>query len=126
MNLRNPSVRGMPSYMLHQKNARAKHSGRSNAISKTILKNNLAKLVLDITDGFSLTSVDHFDACNNQAHQGLCNRDIIVSPFGGLRKILCLDPLQHTTVGSGPLCYVEFSATSISCSSLTGKRSGTT
>ncbi len=35
------------------------------------------------------------------------NRDIIDSPFGGLHKILCMDPLQHTHVGGGPLWYGE-------------------
>ena len=89
--------------MLHQINARANNSGRSNAISKTNLMNMFAKLVLDITDECSLTSADHFDACNMQAHRGLCNRDIIDSPFSGLHKILCMDPLQHTHVGGGPL-----------------------
>ena len=106
-NLRNPAVRGMTSCMLHQINARANNSGRSNATSKTNLMNNFAKLVLDITDECSLTSADHFDACNKQAHRGLCNRDIIDSPFGGLHKILCMDPLQHTPVGGGPLWYGE-------------------
>jgi hypothetical protein len=66
---------------LHQINARANNSGRSNAISKTNLMNNFAKLVLDITDKCSLTSTDHFDACSKQAHRGLCNRDIIDSSF---------------------------------------------
>ena len=69
--------------------------------------NNFARLVLDITDECSLTSADHFDACNKQAHRGLCNRDIIDSPFGGLHKILCMDPLQHTPRGGGPLWYGE-------------------
>jgi hypothetical protein len=93
--------------MLHQINARANNSGRSNAISKTNLMNNFAKLVVDITDECSLTSANHFDACNKQARRGLCNRDIIDSPFGGLHKILCMDPLQHTPVGGGPLWYWE-------------------
>jgi hypothetical protein len=106
-NLRNPAVRGMTNCMLHQINARANNSGRSNAISKTNLMNNFAKLVLDITDECSLTSADHFDACSKQAHRGLCNRDIIDSPFGGLHKILCMDPFQHTPVGGGPLWYGE-------------------
>ena len=93
--------------MLHQINARANNSGRSYANSKTNLMNNFAKLVLDITDECSLTSADHFDACSKQAHQGLCTRDIFDSPFGGLHKILCMDPLQHTPVSGGPLWYVE-------------------
>ncbi len=67
-NLRNPAVHGITSCMLHQINARANNSERSNAISKTNLMNNFAKLVLDITDECSLTSADHFDACNKQAH----------------------------------------------------------
>ncbi len=54
-NLRNPAVRGMTSCMLHQISARANNSGRGNAISKTNLMNNFAKLVLDITDECSLT-----------------------------------------------------------------------
>ena len=102
-NLRNPAVRGMTSCMLHQKKARANNARRSNAICKTNLMNNFVKLVLDITNECSLTSVDHFDACSKQSHRGLCNRDIIDSPFGGLHKILCMDPLQHTLVGGGPL-----------------------
>ena len=73
--------------------------------SKTNLMNNFAKLVLDITDECSLTSADHFDACNKQALRGLCNRDIIDSPFGGLHKILCRDPSQHTPVGGVPVLY---------------------
>jgi hypothetical protein len=72
------------------------------------LTNNFAKLVLiDIIDECSLTSSDHFDTCNKQAHRDLCNRDIIDSPFGGVHKILFMDPLQHTTVGGGPLWYGE-------------------
>lgn len=106
-NLRNPAVRGMTSCSLHQINARTNNSGRSNAISKQNLMNNFAKLVLDITDECSLTSADHFDACNKQAHRGLCSRDVIDSPFGGIHKILCMDPLQHTPVGGGPLWYGE-------------------
>jgi hypothetical protein len=102
-NLRNIAVRSMTSYMLHQVNARANNSGRSNAINKTNLMNNFAKLVLDITHECSLTSADHFDACIMQAHRGLCNRDIVDSPFGGLHKILCMDPFQHTPMGGGPL-----------------------
>ena len=69
--------------------------------------NNFAKLVLDTTDECSFTSANHFDACNKQAHRGLCNRDIIDSPFGGLHTILCMDPLQHTYVGGGPIWYGE-------------------
>ena len=69
--------------------------------------NNFAKRVLDITDECSLTSADHFDACIKQAHRGLCNRDISDSPFGGMHKILCMDPSQHTHVGGGPLWYGE-------------------
>ena len=46
-----------------------------------------------------MNNSDHFDACNKQAHRGLCNRDIIDSPFGGLPKILCMDPLQHKLLG---------------------------
>ena len=69
--------------------------------------NNFAKLVFDITDEFSLISANHCDACTKQAHRGLCNRDIIDSPFGGLHEILCMDPLQHTPVGGGPLWYGE-------------------
>ena len=70
--------------------------------------NNFAKLaVLDIIDECSLTSADHFDACTKQAHRGLCNRDIIDSPFGVLHTILCMDRLQHTLVGGGPLWYGE-------------------
>jgi hypothetical protein len=93
--------------MMHRINTRANNSGRSNAIGKTNLMNNFAKLVLDITDDCSLTSVDHFDACNKQAHQGLGNRDIIDSLFGGLHKILCMDPLQHTHVGGGSFWHGE-------------------
>jgi hypothetical protein len=89
--------------MLHQINAHANNSGRRNAISKINLINNFAKRVLDITHECSLTSADHVDAWNKQAHRGLCNRDIIDYPFGGLHKILCMDPLQHTLVGGGPL-----------------------
>ena len=63
--------------------------------------NIFAKLILDITDKWSLTSVDHF-ACNKQAHRGLCNIDIIDSPLDGVHTILCMDPLQHTLVGGGP------------------------
>ena len=66
-NLRNYAIRGMTSCMLHQINARANHSGRSNAISKTNLMNNFSKLVLDITYECSLTSADYFDACSKQA-----------------------------------------------------------
>ena len=106
-NLRNPAVQGMTSCMLHQINSRTNNSARSNAISKTNLMNNFSKLVLDINDESSLTSADHFDACNKQAHRGLCSRAIIDSPFGGLHKILCMDPLQHTPVGGGPLWYGE-------------------
>jgi hypothetical protein len=106
-NLRNPAVPGMTSCMSHQINARANNSGRNNGIIKTNLMNNFAKLVLDISDECSLTSVDHFDACNKQAHRGLCNRDINDSLFGGLHKILCMDPLQHTPVGGGTLWYGE-------------------
>ncbi len=69
--------------------------------------NNFAKRVLDITDECLLTSADHFDACSKQTHRGLCNRDIIDSQFGGLHKILCMEPLQHTPVGGGPLWYGE-------------------
>ena len=69
--------------------------------------NNFAKLVLDITDECALISADHFDACNKQAHRGICTRDIIDSPFGRLHNILCIDPLQHTHVGGGPLWYGE-------------------
>ena len=43
-------VTSYPSCVLHQINARANNSGRSNAISKTNLMNNFAKLVLDIAD----------------------------------------------------------------------------
>ncbi len=67
--------------------------------------NNFAKLVLDIADECSLTSTDQFDACNKQAHRGLYNRDIIDSPFGRLHEIHCMDPIQHTPVGGGPLWY---------------------
>jgi hypothetical protein len=69
--------------------------------------NSFAKLVLDITDECSLALADHFDVCNKQAHRCLCNRDIIDSPFGGLHTILCMDSLQHTHVGGGPLLYGE-------------------
>jgi hypothetical protein len=48
-NLRNPTIRGMTSCMLHQINARANSSGRSNDTSKANLMNNFARLVLDIT-----------------------------------------------------------------------------
>ena len=106
-NLRNPAVRGMTSCMLHQINNRSNNSRRTNTISKTNLINNFAKLVLDISDKCSLSSAGHFDACNKQAHRGLCNRDIIDLPIGGLHKILCMDPLQHTPVGGGPLWYGE-------------------
>jgi hypothetical protein len=54
-NLRNPAVRGMTSCILRQINARANNSGRRNAISKKNLMNNLAKLVLHITDECLLT-----------------------------------------------------------------------
>jgi len=101
-NLRN--FRGMTSCMLHQINTRANNSRRSNAISKTNLLSNFAKLVLDMTDECSLTSAN---ACNKQAHRGLCNRDIFGSPFGRLHKILCMDQLQHTHVGGRPLRYGE-------------------
>ncbi len=60
----------MTSCMLHQINARVNNSGRSNAISKTNLMDNFAKIVLDITDECSLTSADRFDACCKQAHGG--------------------------------------------------------
>jgi hypothetical protein len=63
--------------------------------------NNFAKLVLDIFDEFSLTSADHFDACSKHAHRGIFDINIIDSPFGGLQKILCMDPLQHTLVSGG-------------------------
>ena len=106
-NLRNLAVRDMTSCMLHQINARANNSRRNNAISKMNLMNNFAKLVLNITHECSLTSADHFDACNKQAHRGPCNRDLIDSPFGGLHKIFCMNPLQHTLVGGGPLWYGE-------------------
>ena len=83
-NLRNHAVRGMTSCMLHKIiNSRASNSRRSNAISKMNLMNNFAKLVLDINDECSLTLADNFDACNKQAHRGLCNIDIIDSPLGG-------------------------------------------
>jgi len=65
--------------------------------------NNFAKLVLDIIDECSLTSAGHFDACSKQAHRGLCIKDILDSPFGGLHKILCIYLLQHTHVGGRPL-----------------------
>jgi len=88
-----------------------------NAISKTNLMNNFAKLamllnrvtdeLICVTDECSLFSDDHFDACNKQAHRGICNRDITDSPFGGVHKIRCMDPLQHTPVGGGPLWYGE-------------------
>jgi len=106
-NLRNHAVRGMTSYMLHLKKARTNNSRRTNATSKTYLMNNIAKLVLDITDECSLTLAYHLDAFNKQAQWGLCNRDIIDSPFGGLHEILCMDLLQHTPVGGGPLWYGE-------------------
>ncbi len=96
--------------MLHQINARANNSGRNNAISKANLMNNFAKFFLDITDKCSLTSADHFDACNKQAYRDLCNRDKIDSPFAGLHKISCMDPLQHTPVGGEPLWYGDTNA----------------
>jgi len=78
-----------------------------HGLCKINLMNNVAKLILDITDECSLTSVDHLYACNKQAHRGLCNINIIDSPFGGLNKILCMDSLQHTPVGGGPLWHGE-------------------
>ena len=54
-NLRNPVVRGMTSCMLHFKKTLTNTSGRSNATSKTILMNNFAKLIFDISDECSLT-----------------------------------------------------------------------
>ena len=44
---------------------------------------------------------------SKHTERGLCNRDIIDSPFGGLHTILCMDQLQHTHVGGGPLLYGE-------------------
>jgi len=102
----------MPSCILHQINTRTNSSGRKNASSKTNLTNNFSNLVLDMTDECSLTLGDHFDACNKQAHRGLCIRDIIESPFGGVHKILCMDPSQHIPVGGGPLWYTYGEATS--------------
>ena len=101
--LRNPAVRGMTSCMLHQIISRTQNFGRTISIRKTNLMNNFAILVLDITYGCSLTSAHHFDACNKQAHRGLCIRDIIDSPFGEVHEILCMDPLQHIPVVGGPL-----------------------
>ncbi len=77
--------------------------------------NNVAKLVLDITPECSFTLADHFDACNKQAHQGLCTRDIIDSLFGGLHKIRYMDPLQHTPVGGGPLWCREANSVQQAC-----------
>jgi hypothetical protein len=93
--------------MLHQINTHTKISGIVNAISKTNLMNNSAKLALDITNECSLTSADPFDACNKQTQRGLCNRYRIHSPFGGVHKILCMDPLQQKPVDGEPLCYGE-------------------
>ena len=62
---------------------------------------------IDITGECSLTSAGHFEACSKQAQRGLCNRDVIDSPFGGLHTILCMDPLQHTHVNGGSLWYGE-------------------
>jgi hypothetical protein len=105
--------------MLHQINTRTNNSGRAYATSKTNLMNNFAKLVLDITNKCSLTLADHFDACNKQTHRVLCNKGVIDSPFGGLHKILCMDLLQHTPVGGGPLWYGKANSFKkrISCSS---------
>jgi hypothetical protein len=70
-NLRNPVVRGITSSMLHQINTRTHNSGKTNAISKTNLMNDFAKLVLYVTNECYLTSADYYDACNKQAHRGL-------------------------------------------------------
>jgi hypothetical protein len=42
-----------------------------------------------------------------QAHRGLCSRDIIDSPFNEVHKIICMEPLQHTPVSVGPIWYGE-------------------
>ena len=92
--MQNHAVRGITSYLYVTSNKYSyKNSGRTNAISKTNLMNNFAKLLLDITEEGSLNSVDHFDACNKQSHRGLCYRNIIDSPLGVVRKYLCMDPL---------------------------------
>ena len=109
-NLQNPAVCRMMSCMLHQIITRPNNFGRTNATCKANLMNKFAKLVLDIIDECSLSLANHFDACNKQAHRGLCNRDIFDSPFDGLHKILCMDPLQHTPMGGGALFYWESSS----------------
>ena len=106
-NLRNPDARAMTSCMLHQGNTCTNNFGRTNAISKTNLMTNFAKLVRDIIDECSLTSTNHFDACNKQAHRGLYNRDIIDFRFGGPHEILCIGQLQHTPVSGVSLWYDE-------------------
>jgi len=83
-NLRNHVNRGITICMLHQINTRTNHFGRTNVVRKTKLLNNVAKLILDIIHECSLTPTGHFDACNKQAHRGLCNRDIIDYPFSGV------------------------------------------
>ena len=93
----------MTSCMSHQINTRTINSGGANVVIKTNMINIFSKLVLDITNECLLSSVDNFDACNKQTHQGLCYRAIIDSPFERVHKIICMCPLQHTCVGGGSL-----------------------
>jgi hypothetical protein len=89
--------------MLHQINTRTHNSERANAISRTILMDTFAKLVLHVIQECSLTSAEYVDEYSKQAHRDLCKRDFIDFPSGARHKIICMGSLQRTPVGGGPL-----------------------
>ena len=104
-NLKNPAVRGMTSCMLYQIDGMHQNRANMSQKAKKQLEQNLLRIALDITDEASLTSADHFEACDRQAQAGLSDRAVPGCVFGGLNRLLVLDHLQHTAVTGGALWY---------------------